>query len=191
MSKGNIILGLVLTFCILGGAWLTHKISATPLPSVAKNNLPDDILLNLNFTSTDKNGKLQSKISSPKMLHYANGTAKFYQPKLKLYPPKNATLATITADSGTFNQKTGIGTLEGHVKVDQGNTHLRANKVLIYQNKKHGINKLIAIGNPAKYSAIPKGSNNPVFAQSKTIEYNPTTQQVTMKGKIVIQQQNK
>src|SRR3990167_10458096 len=66
----------------------------------------------------------------------------------------------ITANSSVFNFKTGSNIYEGAVKVDQGTSHLTADR-LITNNNNHKIEEAIAYGIniPAEYSTLPKAGD--------------------------------
>ena len=52
----------------------------------------------------------------------------------------------IVADASLFNYKTGVDSYEGNVKVDQGTTHLSADKLVTEKNDKHKIITAVAYG---------------------------------------------
>ncbi len=80
--------------------------------------------------------------------------------------------ANFIADYVTFNEKTGIKIFTGHVKMDQGTTHLTGDKVTVY-NANGSVVKIVAIGNPAHYSTLPDNQKEVLNATAQTIEYYP------------------
>ena len=82
----------------------------------------------------------------------------------------------IIADSAVLNRATGIQTFTGHVNVDQGSTHLKGNKVLVYNDKKKQVKKIVAIGDEnhlAHYQTVPNVKDEPFDAWAITIQYLP------------------
>src|SRR5437870_4725866 len=73
-------------------------------------------------------------------------------------PEDDKEIIHITADSSQFDYKKGISTYEGNVKIDQGTTHLLADKVTTINNDQHKIKEAIAYGTlkQAIYSTQPK-----------------------------------
>jgi lipopolysaccharide export system protein LptA len=49
----------------------------------------------------------------------------------------------IAADSTTYNYKTGVNIFEGHVKIDQGTTHITADKLITKTNEQHKIKEAL------------------------------------------------
>jgi lipopolysaccharide export system protein LptA len=133
---------------------------------------------------------------------------KFYQVKLFsilsiciLIPINSLALSTdrdqpahFTADKFQTNQKTGITIFTGHVQMDQGSTHLNADKVTVYNGEHGRINKAVAIGLPAHYTTMPddEKKNRPMNAFGKTIEYYPQERKAVILGDgLVIQGPNR
>jgi lipopolysaccharide export system protein LptA len=98
--------------------------------------------------------------------------------------------ANIEADHVEYQQKTGITIYTGHVKVDQGTSHLLADTMTVYQdshNKK--MQKIIAQGNLAQYTTLPKPGGEILHASAKTIQYDPINNQVLLLGDAVVMQE--
>lgn len=79
------------------------------------------------------------------------------------------------ADDVSFNDNDGTTVYTGHVKMDQGSTHLTADKVVVYKDKQGNVNKTIATGH-AHYTTLPDNQKNPMDALGDTIEYYPQKQ---------------
>jgi lipopolysaccharide transport protein LptA len=107
-------------------------------------------------------------------------------------PDDNLQNMHIIADSTLFNYKTGANTYDGHVKVDQGGTHLQADRVTTHTDLKHKIEEAIAYGitKPADYWTIPKKGDPLFHAQAKFIRFYPQKSQVYLEGDVVITQGN-
>ncbi len=98
----------------------------------------------------------------------------------------------IFANTSTFNYKTGLNIYEGNVKIDQGSTHLTADRVVTQNNKQHKIQEVTAYGitKLAEYTTIPKPGDDVFFAQAKVIKFNPITSMITLEGDVLVKQGN-
>lgn len=96
----------------------------------------------------------------------------------------------IVADSSIYNSKTGINVFEGHVKVDQGSTHITADKLITKSNLEHKIQEAIAYGieKPAHYWTLPKLGDKEMHANANLIRFFPIDENVTLKDKVVVTQ---
>ncbi len=96
----------------------------------------------------------------------------------------------IHADSSTFNYKTGTNIYEGHVKIDQGSTHLTADRVVTTRNNQHKIEVAIAYGltQLAEYSTTPKLNDPVLHAKAKIIRFYPATSIVNLEGDVLVTQ---
>lgn len=96
----------------------------------------------------------------------------------------------ITAASSIFNYKIGTNTYEGDVKIDQGSTHLTADRVVTQNNERHKIVKAIAYGikRPAEYTTLPKDGDALLHAKAKVIQFFPLTSTVVLEGDVVVTQ---
>ena len=96
----------------------------------------------------------------------------------------------IVADSSLFDYKTGVNTYEGNVKVDQGSTHLLADRVTTKNDANHKVEEAVAYGNKknAEYSTIPKEGDLVFKARSKVIKFYPQKSKVILEGNVVVTQ---
>ncbi len=96
----------------------------------------------------------------------------------------------ITADSGVYNFKSGVDVYKGHVKVDQGTSHIRADKLITKRNKQRQIEEVLAYGfaQPAHYWTLTTTHEPPVHAHARFIHFFPLQQRVTLKKAVWIQQ---
>ena len=96
----------------------------------------------------------------------------------------------IVADSSIFNYKTGIDTYEGNVKVDQGTSHLTADRLVTQKNKQHKMISAIAIGihKLAEYSTVPKVGDPILIAKAKIITFYPPTATVVLEQDVLVTQ---
>jgi lipopolysaccharide export system protein LptA len=98
--------------------------------------------------------------------------------------------AYIEADQVQYQQKTGITLYVGHVKVDQGTSHLLADTLTVYKDLHSSkIQKMIATGNLAQYSTLPKVDGKMMNASAKTIQYDPVHNLVLLLGDALITQE--
>lgn len=96
----------------------------------------------------------------------------------------------IIANTWLYNYKTGVDIYEGNVKIDQGTTHIRADKLITKRNKHHKIKEATAYGmeNAAKFWTTPKKDDPLIHATAKIIIFSPLLSNVTFKQNVVIQQ---
>ena len=96
----------------------------------------------------------------------------------------------IIADSGTYNFKTGIDVYEGHVQVNQGTTHIIADKLITKKNKQHKIQEATAYGEQtlAHYWTLPKLGEPEMHAHAKIIKFYPLESNATLEHDVHIEQ---
>jgi len=99
-------------------------------------------------------------------------------------PEDQQQLIHITADSSQFNYKSGQNSYEGNVTIDQGTTHLIADRVTTQNNAHHKIAEAIAYGikKQAVYTTKLK-QNDPLFeAKADIIKYYPPQSTIILQG---------
>lgn len=96
----------------------------------------------------------------------------------------------IVADSSLFNYKTGQDIYEGNVIIDQGTSHLTADRVVTQKNKKHKMISAIAIGlkKVATFTTIPKLGDLVMHSEAKTISFYPPTSTVVFENDVIVTQ---
>lgn len=96
----------------------------------------------------------------------------------------------IIADSSVYNYKTGVKVFEGHVKIDQGTTHLTADKLITKNNNHHKIQEAIAYGlqQPAHYWTLPKMGEPELHANADVIKFYPIDSKVTLEQHVTVAQ---
>lgn len=96
----------------------------------------------------------------------------------------------IVSDSSIYNYKTGINTFEGHVKVDQGSTHILADRLITKSNSDHKIKEAIAYGfqQTAHYWTLPKLGDPEIHANGNIITYYPIASNVIIKENVLVTQ---
>lgn len=96
----------------------------------------------------------------------------------------------ILADSGVYNFKTGIDIYEGNVKIDQGTTHITADRLITKKNDKHKIKEAVAYGitKLAHYWTLPNQKDPEIHAHAKIIKFYPIESKVTLEKNVLITQ---
>jgi lipopolysaccharide export system protein LptA len=92
----------------------------------------------------------------------------------------------ITSDAWAYNYKTGANEYTGHVIVNQGSTHLTADKLTTKSNAKRKIEEAIAYGikQPAHYWTLTKTGKPEVHAYANIIKYYPIESNVTLEKNV-------
>lgn len=115
----------------------------------------------------------------------------FYLPALSFALPEDKQAKVfIIADSTIYNYKTGINTFTGNVKVDQGTTHIIADKLVTKNNNQHKIQEAIAYGlkEPAHYWTLQKVGDPEIHAHAMIIKFYPIVSNVTLEKNVTITQ---
>jgi lipopolysaccharide export system protein LptA len=96
----------------------------------------------------------------------------------------------IVADSSTFNYKTGANSYSGNVKIDQGSTHVTADRVTTQSDSHHKIQEAFAYGDKqlAEYNTIPKDGDEVFHAKAKVIKFFPPKSIVICEGDALVTQ---
>jgi len=96
----------------------------------------------------------------------------------------------IAADHILYNYKTGVNTYEGNVKVDQGTTHITADRLVTKNNERHKMREAIAYGsvNRAHYWTIPRPNDPVMHAFANVIKFYPLESNVTLEKNVFVQQ---
>jgi lipopolysaccharide export system protein LptA len=105
-------------------------------------------------------------------------------------PNDREQLMHVDADSYELNYKTGIDIYEGNVKVDQGTTHLVADRVVTEKNKDRKMISAIAYGHDqlAEFTTIPKEGEEVFHAKAKVIKFYPETSLVQLEENVIVTQ---
>lgn len=96
----------------------------------------------------------------------------------------------ITADTTIYNYKTGLNIYAGHVKVDQGTTHIVADRLTTRTDLQHQIREAIAYGEKeqAHYWTVPKPGDDPMHAKAKLIKFYPIDAKVVLEKNVQVKQ---
>lgn len=105
-------------------------------------------------------------------------------------PDDNKQPIHITANSTTYNYKTGSTIYEGNVRIDQGTTTLTADRVITNKNNQNQIEEAIAYGTDplAEYSTVQKKDEPPLHAKAKTIKFYPLKAMVVLEEDVTVSQ---
>lgn len=77
----------------------------------------------------------------------------------------------ITSDKSEYNHQSGIATYTGNVIVIQGSRQVSADILHIYRNINGDIDKIVAIGTPARFHFQPELEQPILYARANTITY--------------------
>ena len=96
----------------------------------------------------------------------------------------------IVGDSCIYNYQTGASTFEGHVKVDQGTTHIAADRLTTKNNAKHKIEETVAYGinDLAHYWTLPKLGDPEIHARGMIIKFYPIVSNITLERNVTVNQ---
>jgi lipopolysaccharide export system protein LptA len=96
----------------------------------------------------------------------------------------------ITASSATYNYKTGVDVYEGNVKVDQGTTHITADRLVTKKNSEHKIAEAIAYGNrrSAHFWTLPNQDEPEIHAHAKIIKFYPIKSDAMLEKNVLVTQ---
>jgi len=100
-------------------------------------------------------------------------------------PSDNLAKLFISANSASINKITGISIYTGNVDIVQGTTHITADKLTTYSDKKDQIKKAIAIGttaNRASYQTLTAKDKPILIAKAVVITYFPQKHYVILDG---------
>lgn len=76
----------------------------------------------------------------------------------------------ITADQALRDEKKGMTIYSGNVHMNQGSMQIDADKITIYHTTED-VERVIAVGNPARMQQQPDPEKGPVFARAHVITY--------------------
>lgn len=105
--------------------------------------------------------------------------------------PGDTSLAMqIHADTTLMNYKTGVNTYEGNVRIDQGTTHLLADRLVTKSNEHHKLEEAIAYGTKklAEYTTLPRQGDKLFHAQANIIRFYPPKSTVVLEKNVLITQ---
>jgi lipopolysaccharide export system protein LptA len=104
----------------------------------------------------------------------------FYSVAAMAIPEDNEADIHITADKFTYNHETGIATYIGNVLAVQGTRQLTGDEMQVYRLADGEIEKIITIGEQAKYQAITDPNKPMLHARADTIIFEVTEDYLTL-----------
>jgi len=93
----------------------------------------------------------------------------------------------VTADNARLDDAQGIATYTGDVELEQGQTQLNAERVVLYRDKK-GLSRIEASGSPARYRQPARDGEGETDARALNITWSATDQLLTFEREAVIEQ---
>lgn len=93
----------------------------------------------------------------------------------------------IEADSAELDDKNGVSTYRGNVKVTQGTLVLTGATLTVY-NQDDDINKVIVTGSPATYRQRPDGKKEDIHAKAQRMEYYRSPEKIILTTEAVVEQ---
>ena len=93
----------------------------------------------------------------------------------------------VSADNARLDDGKGIATYTGEVELEQGNTHLTADRVVLYRTQE-GLSRIEASGSPARYRQPTRGGEGETDARAMNITWSATDNQLTFERDAVIEQ---
>ena len=98
---------------------------------------------------------------------------------LALPEDKNETIRG-SADNLTVDQKNGVATYTGSVKIQQGSLAIAADSIVIHTNPDSSVEKMIATGGPPRFQQQPEKDQGVVTAAAKQITYTPKNEHLVL-----------
>lgn len=98
---------------------------------------------------------------------------------LALPSDKNETIRG-SADNLTVDQKNGVATYTGSVKIQQGSLVISADSIVIHTSPDSSVEKMIATGSPARFQQQPEKDQGIVTAAAKQITYTPNNEHLLL-----------
>lgn len=103
-------------------------------------------------------------------------------------PDDNQKPLNVVADSYALNFKTRTNVYEGNVKINQGSTELKTDRLITKSNAQHKMEEAIAysLEHLSEYSTIPKQGDKLFKAKAKIIKFYPLQSLVQLEGDVVV-----
>ncbi len=93
----------------------------------------------------------------------------------------------VTADNARLDDGQGIATYSGAVELEQGNTRLSADRVVLYRTEE-GLTRIEASGTPARYRQPTEEGAGETDARALNITWSATDSRLTFEREAVIEQ---
>lgn len=88
----------------------------------------------------------------------------------------------VDSHSAAYDREQRILTYEGNVQTEQGSSHLKGDKILVYQGENNQIKYIEIFGKPALYNTLPSPDKERLYVEALKITYNPNDKTVLLEG---------
>ena len=95
----------------------------------------------------------------------------------------------VSSNSASIDEKKGITTLTGAVKLVQGTLEINAEKITLQYDKNKKLQSLVAEGAPARYQQQPELEKAIIHAEANGITYNLSKNFITLDKNAFVEQQ--
>lgn len=92
------------------------------------------------------------------------------------------------ANSLVVDQKTGVSTYAGNVKIQQGSLVISADKITVHTKSDSSVEKIVALGSPARFQQQPEVDQSVITATAESITYVPDDERLSLINNASIEQ---
>ncbi len=96
----------------------------------------------------------------------------------------------VDSHSATYDREQRILIYEGNVQTEQGSSHLKGDKVLVYQGENNQIKYIEIFGKPALYNTLLSPNKERLYVEAFKITYNPNDKTILLEGNGKVKQGN-
>ncbi len=89
---------------------------------------------------------------------------------------------SVSADSASFNEKTGIAQYTGNILIQQGSLKIHADSLVVTTDAKGTVVSAVATGNPATFEQQPAANKGVARAEALEVNYLAIDGIVSLKG---------
>lgn len=84
------------------------------------------------------------------------------------------------ADNLVVDQKNGVSTYSGSVRIEQGSLVITADLIKVHTRSDGSAEKIVATGGPARFQQQPSLEQKVIIASAKSITYTPDSEQLIL-----------
>jgi lipopolysaccharide export system protein LptA len=92
------------------------------------------------------------------------------------------------ANNLVVDQKTGVSTYSGAVKIQQGSLVISADSITVHTKTDSSVEKIVAIGSPAHFQQQPALDQSIIIATADSITYSPDSERLLLINNASIEQ---
>ncbi len=92
------------------------------------------------------------------------------------------------ADNLVVDQKNGVSTYSGSVRIEQGSLIITADLIKVHTRSDGSASKIIATGKPARFQQQPSLEQKIIIASAKSITYTPDSEQLVLVEDAAVEQ---